>query len=781
MKSGRLITLFCLSFLLNPVFSAGQNAKKYFRTGEEFVQKKNYTDAINQYSKSLELDPKFSKAYIARAKAYEKIGDEEDAVQDFNRARVFLPKDPDIHYQLGRLLNNLGQYDEALRMLDRATKLSKRNLPAYQEKVRSLLALKSTERALKVSDSAITLKKNALNYYNRGLVYQQGKEIEKAKQDFTRSLGYNPNFIEVYLARANIEIKLNQLDQALNDCNRVLEKDKQNTDAYLIRSKIYVKRLEYPSAIDDISRTLLVDPENYSMYLLRGTYYQEFNQHANAITDFTKAISLHPNDPEPYFRRGKSYEEMLDYKNAAKDYATIGTISKYDGQAMKMKDEAEKRLFEINRESDDPVIVLKEPDSKEQGNITVPLNKEELLIKGEVEDASDLKSLEVNGKEQHFDKSGDHYVFLASVDLSGENQLTIKATDVYENTGEQTFLIHRTEVNKPKITILAPFASDNGEIYLDDSDPNIYVEGRIEDESLIGSIMVAGKIASYQPDENNPTFSATINVLNKNQFKVVASDIYGNETEQTFSLNREGVITQENPMGKTWVVFIENSKYQTFASLDGPVKDISLMKKALANYQINNIIVKKDMTKAQLEKFFSIELRDLVRSNQVNSIMIWYAGHGKFINEVGYWIPVDAKRDDEFTYFNTGSLRASLEAYSKYVTHTLVVTDACESGPTFYQAMRSIPRERNCDDWEATRFKSSQVFSSAGYELAVDNSQFTKTFANALANNPNACIPIENIVTKVTVAVAKNNQQRPKFGKITGMEDEDGTFFFIAK
>ncbi len=161
--------------------------------------------------------------------------------------------------------------------------------------------------------------------------------------------------------------------------------------------------------------------------------------------------------------------------------------------------------------------------------------------------------------------------------------------------------------------------------------------------------------------------------------------------------------------------------------------------------------------------------------------MVWYAGHGKFINESGYWIPVNAKRDDEFTYFNINSLKAFMQSYTSYVTHALVITDACESGPSFYQAMRSTATERRCDDWAATKFKSSQVFSSAGYELATDNSQFTKTFANSLTNSPDACITIDKVVSKVTQAVAKNNSQRPKFGKIAGLEDENGTFFFIRK
>ena len=204
------------------------------------------------------------------------------------------------------------------------------------------------------------------------------------------------------------------------------------------------------------------------------------------------------------------------------------------------------------------------------------------------------------------------------------------------------------------------------------------------------------------------------------------------------------------------------------------------MKQALANYKINKIIHKKDMSKADLEKFFSIELRDLVKANNVNSILVWYAGHGKFVNQTGYWIPTDAKVDDEFTYFNINNLKGYMQSYSK-VIHTLVITDACETGPSFYLAMRDTPKEKRCEDWEATKFKSAQVLSSAGYELAADNSQFTKTFASALTNNPDGCIPIEKIAEKVGNAFKQGSGQKPRLGKIAGLEDEDGTFFFIKK
>jgi hypothetical protein len=329
--------------------------------------------------------------------------------------------------------------------------------------------------------------------------------------------------------------------------------------------------------------------------------------------------------------------------------------------------------------------------------------------------------------------------------------------------------------------MIAPYGSENNVLYLDNNEPVLYMEGKIMDESKIRSIFIDSVMASYIPGDLNPSFTAAVNVANKSRLTVVVEDEFGNRAEIEYRLNRDAQAFEDTPMGKTWAIFVENADYESFASLAGPTKDVSMMRQALSNYQVHNVIHKKNMNKDELSKFFSIELRDMIRLNHVESILVWYAGHGKYVNESGYWIPVDATRDDEFTYYDIKALKAAMQGYPDYLKHTLVITDACESGPSFYQAMRSGIQERNCDDWTATGLKSSQVFSSAGYELAVDDSQFTRTFANMLVNNPSNCVPIESIVQRVTSAVENTLQQTPQFGKIAGLEDEDGTFFFIPK
>jgi tetratricopeptide (TPR) repeat protein len=778
----KIVLCIFTALLLTSLHTQAQNPKRFFKAGEDFFLAGNYQDAVEQFTRAIDLQPDYDKAYLARADAYEKLGMINEAAADYDRATTFLDKKEEVFFHAGRLYYALAEYDKALERLDKSITLKRNYLEPYQVKAKVLLAQERYEEALEIAHIALTLKETTDNFYLHGIVNEKMGNLEAAESDFVNAIAEDHRHVPSLLALADIRLRLGKTDFALQHANRAIQFDNDNQQAYVIRSKVYVRKLDYPNAIDDVSKAIMLNPEDTNMYFLRGVYYQDFTQHANAVGDFTKVLMLQPENADALYKRAWSYEQVGDYRSAIKDYEKLVSLSEFDGRAQKLLKEANVRLFELYRESNKPDLVILDPEPRDKQLLQYPKDSKVVSLKGRILDESDIKSLKIDGIAYPVEETDEGWEFLAALDIQDRDELYIQITDVYDNVSTLRYSINLTEVNAPYITIIAPYASDNGEIFLDSNDPEIYVEGKIQDESLIQTIMINGVLASYYPEELNPRFTASLNVLNQNRIVVTAEDIYGNTIEQEFYLNRDAaMMSDNNPMGKTWAIFIENSSYQSFSSLAGPPRDVMLMRTALAKYQVHNIIHKKDMTKSEMERFFSIELRDLVRSNRVNSILIWYAGHGNFINETGYWIPVDAHRNDEFTYFNINALKASLQSYSNYVTHTLVVTDACESGPSFYQAMRSEPVERSCDDWEATTFKSSQVFSSAGYELAADNSQFTRTFANSLANNPNACLPIENIVKKVTSAVEQSHQQKPEFGKIDGLEDEDGTFFFISR
>lgn len=774
--------IFLVAMIFIPLKNNAQSARQYFKTGLAFSEAGNFKDAVEQFTRSLEIDPEYLQSYLERARAYEAMHELQKAADDLQRALAIDQKKESLYFEAARLNYLLSNFDNALELTNRSIDLKSNYEPVHRMQCRILLATGDFSGALAAINKALALKESPENYFYRGQVWENMKNYIQAESDYSKATSKNNKNTEAFLALASLHLSMNKPQAALENCNAVIAYDPENPQAYVVRSRVYAQMNDYSKAIDDISKILQDNPEDKDMYLLRGTYYQEFLQHQNAIGDFNRALQIDNALVDAYYKRAFSFEQEGNPKSAIKDYETLTRLSNTDPKAELLLGDVRKRLFELNRETQPPILTLLEPKVSADSGIQVALNKITITVRGRIREESELNKVTVNGKSASFMRNGDEYDFAAETDVSLMEHISVTAMDVYANSKTYVFNINRTEIDPPVVSIMAPYASDNGEIYLDTGNAALFIEGTVHDESPVQSIIIDSVVASFNLNELNPHFSATVNVANKNKFTVIATDGYGNTSTQTYVLNRNGVsLANSNPIGRTWVIFIENANYQSFPSLEGPAKDVELMRSALERYDIQKIIYKQDMTKMEMERFFSIELRDLLRSNKVDALLLWYAGHGRYMNETGYWLPVDARRDDEFTYYNLNALRASLQSYTGYITHKLVITDACESGPTFYQAMRDVPRERNCNDRVSVKSKSSQVFSSAGYEMAVDNSQFTQTFASTLMDNADACLPIETIVDKVTRAVSSNNQQKPLFGKITGLDDEDGTFFFVVK
>lgn len=773
--------LFVGILTLIPHVLLSQSPKKYVDAAKKFEKAKNYEAAIENYSKAIEMDPKFEKAYIARAVCYENINFKQEAIEDYKKALVFNPKDKTYYYHAGRLLTDLGKYAEADEMLRKALERDKGYAEALAVEVKVLFELRDYTYGLKVSQMALDNKKTAQTLYNHAVMHDSLKNNIEAEKYYKSSKQADPKFIPAYVALALTQIELNKNEEAMKVCNDALVKDPNNTDVFFVKSLVHAAKKDFQNAINEITKVILTEP-SIKAYMQRASFYSVLGQHHNSINDYSQVIRLDENNIYAHLNRAYASEQIQNFKAALSDYNKVATLANGDAKIDDIVKQAKKKIFELNKESTKPEIELLSIKS-DRNTIKIPSNKNEIVLKGIVRDASLIKNMTVNSGTADFSADSLNPIFTLTVnDVIKLNEITVSATDVYNNTQTTQFKIEKTESDKPVIIIETPIATFENEIFIENNSQEIYLQGKIRDASLIESIRVDGVTASFNPANLNPEFSTQIKIADKSKIAVAVKDIYGNEAIQVYALNRSAATAGiDNPMGNTWVVFIENSKYTSFPSLEGPAKDVTAMRAALANYKITKTIVKQNMTKLEMEKFFSIELRDYVKNNNINSLLIWYAGHGKYVSPTGYWVPADGKTDDEFSYFGINNLKASMQSYAGKLVHTLVITDACESGATFLMAMRGGDEDKRCENFELTKAKSSQVFTSAGYELASDNSQFTKTFVSCLNNNVEPCLPIEKIVKKVTASVSQAGNQAPKFGKIKDLEDEGGTYFFIKK
>ncbi len=780
MKSFSKILFLFIIFAPSILFA--QNPKKYYKTAEEFIASNRYKDAIDLLTKAIDIEPDNEEIYLLRASAYELIEDYRNAVEDYKRASVFMGKESDVFYKAGMAYYKLKRYNEALEMTNQALELKKSNLEALQLKVLVLIELEDYFNALQAAEDAVKIKSSAQNFYFQGLVSEKLKNERGAVFDYERALKKDKDFVPAYIALSKLALDRNEIKNALNNIEQALIRESENVEAILVRSNIYKVNHDYSNAITDLSEAILIDYNNPELYFARGNLYVDLKQYQNAIYDFSQVIKFNGNYIDAYYQRGLCNEQIRNKQSAIEDYKKLVDLSEKEAVDIKNVLDAQKRLFELRRENNKPGLILQEP-LFQKGIIEIPQRTAEIKIRGRVSDESEINFLKINNDDVTIVEDIDGLGFDYNLYLGEENTISIILGDVYNNILQETFQVIRTEVIPPSISVLAPYASENGDVYLSDSSSTINIEGVVTDESTISSIIIEGISASYRLDDINPTFTATINIANKNKFKITAIDKFGNETVEVYRITREvDDVLSTNPMGKTWVVFIENSDYQNFPKQENVSKEIELIQNSLASYSILNFLHKKDYSKHDLERFFAIELRDLIRSNKVNSLIVVYAGKSEFSDGKVYWLPYDAREDEKFSYFNINALKASLQGYTNYLTHILVITNVCNLGSQFYQLNeKQNSTFPDCNDSEKTTNKSAQVLGLSTEDKSPDGMLFSQAFSKVLEENKNRCLSIEEVQSEISKILKSDLNENVVLGDILGLENENGTFFFISK
>ena len=153
-----------------------------------------------------------------------------------------------------------------------------------------------------------------------------------------------------------------------------------------------------------------------------------------------------------YYKRARSYEQIRDFRSATADYDKLLELSEYDGNAQKLLAQANVRMFEINRETNKPVVRLVEPVSGKDKTVRIPRDLNVLALQGHIEDESDIKTLKINDFTVQPTKTEEGFEFLASINLRDADQIIVEVSDVYDNEERAIFNILRTETEKPEST-----------------------------------------------------------------------------------------------------------------------------------------------------------------------------------------------------------------------------------------------------------------------------------------------------------------------------------------
>ena len=132
----------------------------YYDMGVEHIKEEEYEQAIDSFSKAIELNPDYANAYSRRGIIYASKADYVKAFADFDKAIELNSNFADAYFGRGLIYLNIENYDNAIADFSRVLELNPSSTDAY---------------------------------IARGLVYNSKGDYDKAIADFDKAIAIEPN------------------------------------------------------------------------------------------------------------------------------------------------------------------------------------------------------------------------------------------------------------------------------------------------------------------------------------------------------------------------------------------------------------------------------------------------------------------------------------------------------------------------------------------------------------------------------------------------------------
>jgi tetratricopeptide (TPR) repeat protein len=160
----------------------------------------------------------------------------------------------------------------------------------------------------------------AIAVFSRGLAYHREGKRDQAQADYDKTLGFNPKFAKVFVARGYDAIGDGKYQAAVQEFTQAIKFDPKLVEAYYGRGLAYGADRQIDRSIEDHQKAIKLDPKYAQAYFGLGLEYRDKGQFGRAIESYNKAIELDPKYAQALYNRGNAYGAQNQIDRAIADY-----------------------------------------------------------------------------------------------------------------------------------------------------------------------------------------------------------------------------------------------------------------------------------------------------------------------------------------------------------------------------------------------------------------------------------------------------------------------------
>ncbi|XP_054165278.1 stress-induced-phosphoprotein 1-like [Oppia nitens] len=232
--------------------------------GNEFYKKKQFAEAIEQYSKAIELDPNEMTYYL-------------------NRAAV--------HFELK-------EYDKCVKECETAVDIGRENRQDYKIIAKAYTRMANAYQKLDDLANAKTYYQKSLTEHRTPETLSKLSEIEKVLKEKERLAYIDP---EVALQQKNLGnefFKKGDYPNAIKHYSEAIKRNPEDAKLFSNRAACYQKLAEFQLAVKDSEQCIKLEPEFVKGHIRKGYALLACKEFSKAQTAFEKAMEIDKNNQE---------------------------------------------------------------------------------------------------------------------------------------------------------------------------------------------------------------------------------------------------------------------------------------------------------------------------------------------------------------------------------------------------------------------------------------------------------------------------------------------------
>jgi tetratricopeptide (TPR) repeat protein len=300
------------------------NAESWYILGFNLSKARLYDAAIEALSKSLELNPRLTKARRVLV-GIKRFQYRTITLVEAKKLTETHPEDPTAWCRLGIVSQKSRMYGQAVEALTKAIELDSTLLEAWMNLSITYNRLGQYEAAVAAVRKVAELDPgDATTWYNLAIVYDKAKRYEDKVVALKVATEIDTLFADAWQELYNTCVQLGKAELALDAALKIAELEPTRATAWYRLGSAYIKVGQYKDALTALKKTTELNPKMVAAWRLQSLIaYKQLGQKEFALDALRKAADLTPNDANIWYILGNRYQEVNQVKDAEICFLTV--------------------------------------------------------------------------------------------------------------------------------------------------------------------------------------------------------------------------------------------------------------------------------------------------------------------------------------------------------------------------------------------------------------------------------------------------------------------------